>query len=238
MNKDQRMKFVAGEDLQFLPRSFAQKFFYKMGEEYVPMYQEKFADRTEENSMQVRSGKMIFKEGADNIEETEVDYIEDEERSESLQQPNFVPNRRPPQRPPQGVQTAELSRDIYNQMLILRMLEQDLLSFNTSFSDELRDMIEELIIIIFAMGRIVQTLSRNNRLPIQNRRKPQIRDFCSGVVVTSNFLRGLLYDLRLLERINQNQNIDNQLIIIYLTLQSQQSQLQEMRQDCIEGGRL
>lgn len=211
-----RVKFMSGDDLKFTPRVFAQRYFYKLGEEVE--FEEEISD------IQVRTGKMIFKQGED---EEDLDEVE----SLNMERPIFPPQ---PPRPPQNNPT-QLSRDIYNQLLILNELYRDLESYDTTFSDELREMISELNIVSFAMLRIYQTLSRNNRPPIQNQRKPRIRDFCSGVVATSNYLRGIMFDLRRLQRMIDNQNIETQLFIINFTLQAQQQQLMQMRQYCNEG---
>lgn len=230
MNKDIHMKFVAGNDFQFQPRAFAQRFFYKASDE-LPEDLSEILD--EQNIIRTRpSGRMIFRQGADGVDED----------TETLQQPPFSNPQRPqpprpqPPRPPRPQQPADIARDAYNKMLILGQLYRGLESFNTSYSDELQDMISELNVVTFAMGRIYQSLSRNNRLPIQNQRKPQIRGFCRGVVTTSNWLRDILFDVRNLQRLVQNQNIDTQLVIINLTLMAQQQQLQQMRQDCMDGG--
>ena len=226
MNKTGRLKFVAGDS----PRAFAQETLKNLSEEdWQQMASEEVT---------TRSGRMIFKSGDDGEEMISNEEGVEEQYSSEMQKKMNVTQQPRRVRPLPNQTPASVAADVYNQMLILGELYQDLISFNTNFTSSLQDMQAELDVIIFAMGRIYQTLSRSNRLPRQNLRKPQIRAFCSGVVTTSNFLRGLLYDLRLLVRINQNQSVDNQLIVILLTLQSQQSQLFEIRQDCIEEGAL
>lgn len=173
-------------------------------------FAQKTLEKIDEKELVTRTGKIVFNAGAD----SEIQEV------------------------PRLQSTAELAGEIYNKMLIQNMLYKDLLNFNTKFSPELRDMVGEMEIMSFAMLRIYQSLSRNNRIPYQNQRKPQINNFCNGVVVTSNYLRGIMFDLRRLQRQVRNQNTDLQLIIIHSTLQSHQLELQAMRQDCIENGRL
>lgn len=230
----------------FTPKAFAQRFFYKMGEQNLDEEEtsedideeldEELLERikrTKRNSENQRT-KMVFKEGACDDEEAKV-----------LQQPEpFRPGRpgpsRPPvpPRPPQAQQPVQLSRDIYNKLLILNELYGDLLTYNTQYNDEIRDMIAELRIVTFAMLRIYQTLSGRNNIPLQNIRKPRFNGFCNGVVVCINWIRDIMFDIRRLQRLVEITNIDRQLIIINFTLQSQLSQLMQMRQECISGGNL
>ena len=237
MNRNGRIKFVAGNGKISKQRSFAQEFFYnndflpeefeeekverEFPEEYEGCCPEPECDEgIEEELTTIDCDKMFFCGGAEGREEF---FSVRNERLNSLQNE---------QRQVRPQTSAEIARDVYNKMLVLGQLYRDLENFGNSFADELRDMIEELNVITFAMGRIYLSLSRGNRLPIQNQRKPQIRDFCGGLVTTSNYLRGLLFDLRRLQRAVENQNIDTQLIIINITLMSHQQQLQQMRQDC------
>lgn len=235
-----------GKKYNFSPKVFAQRFFFKLGE--IAEEDEKVEESLVEDAISPQNRgfvaqedgcKLIFKEGAcdEDDEILSVEKLQDLEEQSSNVRPPFVPNpsHRPP-RPPQKQTPDMIARDIYNKMLVLNLLYRDLRNFNTKFDEDFDDMIAELNIITFAMLRIYQTLSRDNRIPIQNQRKPFLRSFCEGVVVTSNYLRGIMFDVRRLQREVEVQNIDRQLIIINLTLQSQHSQLQEMRQDCIEGG--
>lgn len=228
-----------GEKYNFSPKVFAQRFFFKLGE--IAEEDEKVEESLVEDAISPKNRGLIFKEGAcdEDDEVLNVEKLQDLEEQSSNARPPFWPNpsHRPP-RPPQNQTPDMIARDIYNKMLVLNLLYRDLRNFNTKFDEDFDDMIAELNIITFAMLRIYQTLSRDNRIPIQNQRKPFLRSFCEGVVVTSNYLRGIMFDVRRLQREVEVQNIDRQLIIINLTLQSQHSQLQEMRQDCIEGGAL
>ena len=237
MNRNGRIKFVSGNGNISKQKGFAQEFFYnneflsdeQEEQENLEGFDDSQMDCPEPNqeydrrNLTVRDcDRMCFVRGAEeesltsSIKNEEVDLYQNEQR-------------RPQPRPQQP---AEIARDVYNKMLVLGLLYRDLENFGNSYVDELREMIEELNVVTFAMGRIYQTLSRGNRLPIQNQRKPQIRDFCGGLVTTSNYLRGLLFDLRRLQRAVENPNIDTQLLIINITLMSHQQQLQQMRNDC------
>ncbi|MBP3432004.1 MAG: hypothetical protein J6K39_04045 [Clostridia bacterium] len=213
MEKKGRIKYVAGDDYKFSPRVFAQKFFYKLGEE-LP----------DDVLLKTRSGRMIFRQGDEDFLEVKCEKEEldgrREERAESVIQQNQSP--------------AELADEIVSRLDVLNLLYEDLEDFGTTFSPQFQEMREELSVVSFAMLRIYQSLSGRNRPPRQNLRKPQVRGFCRGVVITINYLRGILFDLRRLVRTTESFNV--QIIIIILTLQGQQSQLQDMRQDCMEGG--
>lgn len=220
------------QDFNFSPKAFAQKFFYKLGEQVEKgEIEEIVKNRTLKR-------KMLFKQGDCEADEEKGN----DENIENLRMRNlqFQQPPMPPQNPPfpNQQQPVELSRNIYNKLNILNMLYQDLQNFNTSYNEQFRDMISELRIITFAMLRIYQDLSGRQNVPIQNQRKPNFGSFYQGVVVTSNYLRSIMFDVRNLQRMVDVQNIDRQLIIINFTLQAQQSQLQQMRQDCIEGGQL
>lgn len=231
---------------KYSPRAFAQKFFYKLGEEA-----EQNSDGEEKDldinyierdliPKEVGRKKMIFRQGScEEVNSEQNTYEEAQPFRSQLPRPPFPPGFPQPPRPPGFPQRpAELAREIYNEMLILNLLYQDLINFNTQFSEQLRDMASELRIITLVMLRIFQDLSGRRDIPVQNQRRPNINSFCQGVVVTSNYLRGIMFDVRSLQRLVDVSNIDRQLIIINFTLQSQQSQLQQMRQDCIEGGNL
>lgn len=194
-----------------------------------------------------RKRGMFFRQGME-ADEEDVEGLQEEFATPQLNlqppQPSrqsFPPQRPPqfpPQRPPQNNLPAEISKDIYNKLLVLNALYQDLINFNTQYTSQIKEMMDELRIVTFAILRIYQNLSGRNNIPLQNQRKPQFSSFCNGVVVTMNYLRGIMFDIRRLQRLVEINNIDRQLIIINFTLQSQQSQLQQMREDCIEGGRL
>lgn len=247
---------VSKRDYNFTPRVFAQRFFTKMGEKLLDIDEnievdfEKSLDEEEKVDRDIKERKedchIIFKEGAcDDDEVEEIESVKQQQEQERFvvrppigPQPPRPPQPPQPPRQPQNQNPAIIAGDIYNKLLVLNLLYRDLRNYNTKFNSDLDEMISELNIITFAMLRIYQTLSRSNRIPLQNQRKPVVRGFCEGVVVTSNYIRGIMFDVRKLQRVVEIQNIDRQLIIINLTLQSQQSQLQEMRQDCIEGGSL
>ncbi len=260
-NNSGRIKFVSGNGAQ--PEKVTQKFFNQQQEEYQNLedrFEERFEDRFGENSEErleenldekfgecppeempqpcddvkwerkpcdnpttIDCRKMFFCKGAENWE----DFVLAQQMQEDvLQQPQFAPSRPQP--------SAVLAREIYVKMLVLGEMYRDLRRYDTSFSDELQDMIEELNVVTFAMGRIYQQLSRSNRLPSNNQRVSRSRDFCSGVQSTSRYLRGLMFDLRRLQRSVDGGNLQTQLLIINITLMSHQQQLQEMRRYCTQ----
>lgn len=147
-----------------------------------------------------KKGKLVFKQGS------EVEKL----------------MTRPMQKP------KDLAATIYNKLLILNMLYQDLYDFSPN--QELNEMIDELNIITFAMSGITTQLS--GRLPVQTERKPNLADFCSGIKQTQMYLRGIQADIRRLLRVNENLNIDLQLLIINATLQEQNLELQDLMQLC------
>ena len=203
-----RLKFVMGDQMPY-----AKNLNDEMQDENSD-----FLLGQELHEITIHEGKMCFHEGSDGNEESDLLQEEPEE--------SICRQTQRPQNP------SAMAREIYLKMLVLNQLYQDLRSFQTSFSDELTEMIEELNLITFAMGRIYLSLSRVSRLPIQTLRKPPIRDFCGGVKTTSTYLRRLMFDLRRLQREIDNQNIETQLLIINITLMSQSQQLQQMQQYC------
>lgn len=216
--------------LNFSPKVFAHKFFYRLGEEI-----EKRGNQSISQDHRTRR-KILLKQG-----DCEVDGERENGSDErlNLKKSQFQQPPRPPQFPSfPGRQPVELSRDIYNKLNILTMLYQNLLNFNTDYDAQFQEMISELRIVTFAMLRIYQDLSGRQNIPIQNQRIPSFDNFCQGVTVASNYLRGIMFDVRNLQRLTDIQSIDRQLIIINFTLQAQQSQLQQIRQDCVEGGQL
>ena len=235
-----KIKFVQGDGRFESFNAYAREEVEKMMEEdFAETPQESFQESNEnfQQELCLHNGQMCFHEGADgmgedlplqeNMHQEEDGFCED--NLETVLQQNNV------QRPQSPVRPAQLAQQVYVKLLVLRNQYQALQRFGTEFSDELAQMIDELTIMIFAMGRIYQSLARTNQLPKANSQpKPQFRSFCSGLKITSSHLRGLLYDLRQLQRSVDNQNISVQLLIISTTLMDQQQQLFIMQQTCVQ----
>lgn len=133
----------------------------------------------------------------------------------------------------QSQRPAEIAADIYNQMLILQQLYDDLEDFDTLFGEQLDDLSDELDIITRAMQRIYFNLSRTNRPPRQTFSKPRFGTFCAGLDETLPILANTLRDLRRLQRQNISDGLEIQLAIIYFTLNAhQQSMLSMQRTAC------
>lgn len=136
------------------------------------------------------------------------------------------------------VSSEQLSALIYNQMLILGELYQSLEDFVPNTEDredileELSEMRQELFVVTVAMGKIYQSLSKNNFFPTQNQQAPKIQNYCQGLKETQNYIRRILSNLRRLQRQLDNDSIEIQLLIIYLTLAEQSRELGELRAEC------
>lgn len=129
----------------------------------------------------------------------------------------------------QSQRPAEIAADIYNQMLILQQLYDDLEDFDTLFGEQLEDLSDELDIITRAMQRIYFNLSRRNRPPRQTFSKPRFGTFCAGLDETLPILANTLRDLRRLQRQNISDGLEIQLAIIYFTLNAHQQSLLSMQ---------
>ena len=117
---------------------------------------------------------------------------------------------------------AQLSNEIYQKMLLLKPMYQDLMQLSNP--DILEPLIDELDVLTFAMRNIASTFNRN--LPLQTQRRAYFDDLCDGIKKTTRLLDEILSDIRCLLRVNEDENIDIQLIIIHISLQEQRKTIQ------------
>ncbi len=97
--------------------------------------------------------------------------------------------------------------------------------------NQLSQMQSELEVVTFAMGRVCQNLA-SGVVPRANRDNLPMRDFCSGLAVTQKMVQQILWDLRDLQRKIDNDGMQIQIFIIYLTLLSQEGDLKEFSAPC------
>lgn len=165
------------------------------GDDSPRQFAQRMFKKLEEVPLPVRTGKMIFKQG-EGVSGLMVQRPKNE---------------------------AELSVDIYKRLKSLQLVYQDLNRFSPR--QEIDEMIEELEVVIFVMGKITQT--KNGKLPERGESAKKINSFCDGVVLAQKLNKEIQSDMRRLLRLNENQNIDMQLLIIMLTLQDQRWQIAE-----------
>lgn len=122
---------------------------------------------------------------------------------------------------------AQLSNEIYQKMLLLKPMYQDLMQLSNP--DIMEPLIDELDVLTFAMKNISNNLNRS--LLLQTQRRPYFEDLCDGIKKTTRLLDEILADIRRLLRVNEEENIDIQLIIIHISLQEQRQTIQNLG-DC------
>ena len=119
---------------------------------------------------------------------------------------------------------AQLSSEIYQNMLLLKPMYQDLTQFSNP--DIIEPLLDELDVLTFAMRNIAGNLNRN--LPLQTQRRVYFDSLCDGIRKTTRLLDEILADIRRLLRVNEDENIDIQLIIIHISLQEQRKTIQDL----------
>ena len=129
---------------------------------------------------------------------------------------------------------AENSVNLYNQFLVLQGLYKSLQNFakDVEIQNEISQMLHELELVTYGMENICQMLAKDKYISRQIQQTPHIHDYCGGLVTTQNFVHQILWDIRDLLRMVENDNVQIQLLIIYTTLSSQQDDLRDFYKAC------
>lgn len=136
-----------------------------------------------------------------------------------------------------GQNGAKIAQNVHIQLLALGEAYRALQTLAQSegidqnVQNQLSQMQSELEVVTFAMGRVCQNLA-SGVVPRANRDNLPMRDFCSGLFLTQKMMRQILWDLRDLQRKIDNDGMQIQIFIIYLTLLSQEGDLKEFSALC------
>ncbi len=172
------------------------------GNSKVPrVFAERIFEKLSTEELKTRTGKIIFKQG----DETEV-------------QSTKITN------------ISEISSQTYFKMLVQNQVYDQLLAFKTNYSEEIKEMSEELKMIIVIMKDINYQLTNTDTKP--NIKHIPLKNFCNGVKFATNNLKEIMKNIRILINSVNNENIERKLLFINLTLQSQYCEFQDIKQDC------